>query len=237
MKKTTIITITSLLMALTVSAASLDIQQDHVFTSEEFEVKVTQHAPFDGTLELDFNGETKKIDVENLEQGYFTQTLTLKAPPTAGTYTIKGDFEKEIEIEENPLQIEQLELEPDTIDPRENTKLKYQITNTGELDVYNVEAKVSAFGGERFLEIAGSESTQERMAPEESSSKVVNIKAEPSAEGSYTLVLKVSYVFDEETHTVSSSTNLNVGGSSNIEMVLIGLIVLLGLGIVLKNYI
>ncbi len=237
MKKTTIIMITSLLMTLTASAASLELQQKHVFTSEEFEVEVTQHAPFDGTLELAFNGETKKISIENLEQGYFTQTLTLKAPPYPGTYTIKGDFEKEIGIEENPLQIESLETDPSTIDPRETTKLKYRITNTGKTDVYNVEVKVNAFGGERFLEIAGSESKQEKMAPEESSSKVVNIKAKPSSEGNYNIVLRVSYEFNEETHVISSSTDMNVGGSNNIEIVLIGLIVLLGLGIAIKNYI
>lgn len=240
MKKTTIITITSLLLLASASAATLAVERDHIFTSEEFKVKLTEYGE-SGSRELDisFNKESKQVKIPHLEEGaQFDQTLTFTAPETPGTYKLTGDFDKEIEVEKNPIEIKELELDPGKINPRNFSKIRYTIKNVGENTVYDVEADINAFRGEGDLGFSdGKKRVIGRMQPEESQTKVVNLRAKQSAEGSYILILKVSYNFDEEEHFVSSSRTLNIGSSGgNLEIILVGLILLLAFGLVLKNY-
>lgn len=240
MKKTMILTITSILLLASASAASLNVERDHIFTSEEFKVKITEYGESSSrTLEISFNKETKQVKIPYLEGGAkFDQTLTFNAPSTPGTYTITGDFNKEIEVEENPLKIKELDLDPSRIEQRNFSKAKYTITNEGENTVYNVRTSVDAFGGGGDLDFSeGKQKDIGRMQPGESETKVVNVKAKQSAKGSYLLVLEVTYEFDEEEHIVSSSKSLNVGGSGgNLEAILLGLVILLALGLVARTY-
>lgn len=240
MKKITILTITSLLLLASASAASIAVEKEHIFTSEDFKVEVTEYGESASRdLEITFNKESKQVKIPHLEEGaQFDQTFTFTAPETPGTYKITGDFDKEIEVKKNPIEIEELELDPGKINPRNFSKIRYTITNVGENAVYDVETNINAFRGEEDLDFSdGKRRVIGRMQPEESQTKVINMKAKQSAGGSYILILEVSYSFDEEEHMLSSSRTLNIGSSGgSLEMILVGLILLMVFGLVLKNY-
>ena len=223
MKASTLL-IGSLLLMAAACAASLGVDQSHVFEGEEFTVTYTASAPISQQkVSIAFADQTKDINLGKMTLGTFSTSVSFNAPQK-GTYEIvSGEAKTEVVVEPSLLVLEDVRIHPGSIPPGETTELSYTIRNAGEEQVYNVKRKVTV-ASDAFTYNAQEDLLHKIMSPGTSLHEVKQIVARGSASGSARAQVLVTYEYDGELHTREEWVSVNVS-SMNSGMVIAAVLV------------
>ncbi len=225
MNKLNTFLIGSLLLLAVVTAASLEIDSNHVFEGEDFVVIYAASAPLSQQeVQISFAEQIQTITLPTTTVGTFSSQVVFTAP-TKGTYeVVSGEARATIEVEPALVVLKELRLKPGSIAPRETSTLSYTIENEGQLRVYNVKSKITIPSSDKFSYNSDEQELFSVMAPGEKITQSKEIRARETAEGETNVEVVVTYEYDGETHTREEWVKLGV---NSMDFALIFVVLLL----------
>ncbi|MFC2174589.1 hypothetical protein ACFLQ2_01855 [archaeon] len=230
MMKASTFLIGSLLLMAVACAASLDVDNRHVFEGEEFTVKYTASAPLSQQeVSIAFADQEKSITLPSMAVGTFSTTIEFTAPQR-GTYeVVSGEARAVVEVEPAMVVLEDVRVEPSSVSPGDSVQLSYTIRNDGDVKAYHVKRKIT-IASDAFSYNSEEDELYGEMGPGASLHEVKEIMARESASGDVNIQLTVSYEFDNEVHRREEWVRLGVS-AMDLWMVAAVLVVIAAAGL------
>ena len=212
-----------------VSASSITLKNKHIFPGESFDVQFKASGPVDAhDVKFEFVGTTTVISVPRKAYGMHSVDIQFKAPSQPGEYEIKSsEAVLTVIVEEAIIRISGLKVEPEAISPRKIAKVTYTIENVGDVEAYNVKAKLGMVSSQAWFDFDfGEEKLFDLMEPGARVTRVKEVLAREKASGVAQLSVAVEYEFDQEKHEIVRYASLKVKTFPVIEVAAILIAVL-----------